>query len=37
LSRLGIFVRFNILAIPYMRGRNESVKLAGSDPARFQV
>ena len=30
-------MRFNILVVPYMRGRDESVKLAGSDPARFQV
>ena len=33
----GLIVRFNILVIPHMHGRDESVKLAGSDPARFQV
>ncbi|AMS45496.1 LLM class flavin-dependent oxidoreductase [Aminobacter aminovorans] len=30
-------MKFNILVVPYMRARNERVKLAGSDPARFQV
>src|SRR5450432_3496207 len=30
-------MRFTILAIPYMRGRGETVALAGSDPARFQI
>ena len=30
-------MKFTILAIPYMRGRGETVHLPGSDPQRFQV
>ena len=30
-------MKFVILVIPYMRGRGEAVKMAGSDPGRFQV
>jgi alkanesulfonate monooxygenase SsuD/methylene tetrahydromethanopterin reductase-like flavin-dependent oxidoreductase (luciferase family) len=30
-------MKFNILVVPYMRARGEQVRLAGSDPARFQV
>ncbi|MES4992603.1 LLM class flavin-dependent oxidoreductase [Phyllobacterium sp. 22229] len=30
-------MKFNILVVPYMRARHERVKLAGSDPARFQI
>lgn len=30
-------MKFNILVVPYMCARNEKVKLAGSDPARFQI
>ena len=30
-------MRFSLLVIPYMIGRGERVRLAGSDPRRFQV
>jgi len=30
-------MKFSILVVPYMRGRGEKVRLAGSDPARFQI
>lgn len=30
-------MKFTILVVPYMKARGERVRLAGSDPARFQV
>ena len=30
-------MQFTLLVIPYMRSRGETVGMAGSDPARFQV